>query len=272
MTSAETSRHFPSIATTYRKLRNSTACHTYQRAFRETTGSAVTLEPAGWTRNSIQSDRPLLAAPIRFGGEMVGHFVSRSLGDEADRVPAQRLLTAYADRVGGLINYVLLELEDNAPAAVALAVSLAQFRGNRDVSLSEVAERACMPTQNFAALFQQATELSFENYLIRSLLEKPRRSLFIAEASSVQAAADSIGVPKHELKALFVDYLGESPKAYRHRMQKNHRALLYWPEGPPALDSKRSASKPATGSRRRTKQAKLRTPAAQPRTVRLSSL
>lgn len=246
------SRNIPDTPTVYRKLRNSTACHTFLHAFHEIIGLNIAFEPPFWKAPATPKGfDSRLAAPVRFAGELVGYLVTEALPTNHSLIPARRLLATYAERLSGLINYVLLDIDADVPESVALAISLLDFRENSAVSLCEAAERACMPCQNFDALFRHTTGLSFEEYVARHRLEKARRQLFIAEAASVSAAAESIGASKAELTNLFQRYLGESPESFRQRMQQNHREMINWPERP--ASSRPSRRLPAKKRQRRVR-------------------
>ena len=221
--------HIPSKETIFRKLRDSTAYHTYRNAFAESTGSPISLETEGDNE---------MAAPIMFGNLVIGYLVARpnrarSGNTLVGKDSVRTLLVACADRLSGLINNVLLDLHDDTPDAVALAISLIDFRSEGGLSLTEAAERSCMPAHNFMALFQHATGLSFEDYLVRRRLEQARKALCASGIANIRKTAELIGVTKPELQSMFRSYLGESPKAYRDRMRENARILRYWPARSP---------------------------------------
>lgn len=142
------------------------------------------------------------------------------------------LLAAYADRLSGLINPILLETDADAPEAVKLAVSLVDCEAPHEVKLDEVIARTEIPGEIFESIFENSVGICFGDYLARRRLERARRALNGLKSSSLTVAAGKAGCASDfELRSLFTDYLGETPEAYQFRMLESSRILKSWPNG-----------------------------------------
>jgi AraC-like DNA-binding protein len=149
-------------------------------------------------------------------------FVGTRVLSPDDHRQAMSMLAACAERLSGLINYVLLQLDGTAPEAVRIAVAMIGSNGGCDLGLDEIAQRCGIPTGTLSSSFRDALGFDFHDYKIRRRLEGGRKALIAPQPASVAEASDLAACSTvAEFRQLFEDYLGESPESYQLRMEEN---------------------------------------------------
>lgn len=165
-------------------------------------------------RRLLAAATPFFAVP-RAVEHLLAYVGARptELGGDADHV-APLLAAALAES----------EAETRAPEAVLKAVEFMRRAYPRPITCADAAHAAGISTAHLHALFKQWLGLSPGRYLGALRLDQAKDRLAGSRAPIVEIALDVGFSEQSAFTRAFRRRFGESPAAYRHRLENRHKA------------------------------------------------
>ena len=131
-----------------------------------------------------------------------------------------RLLTIFAQHLSVLSNQLMVQGSSAELPAIARARAVIAERHASDLSLSEISQAVNMSSFYFCKTFRKATGMTFTDYLARVRIEKVKNLLLNPNTRVSEAAYEAGFQSLSQFNRVFRRIVGESPKAYRERLER----------------------------------------------------
>ncbi len=116
--------------------------------------------------------------------------------------------------------FLLLSGQKNSyPPAIGQVLDYIHNHYQKNIALSDAAERVCLSNSHLSQLFKQETGINFTRYLTDYRIEKAKE-LFKTTHLHIYQVAEQVGIPNpYYFSKVFKDSTGLSCKAYRNKIQ-----------------------------------------------------
>lgn len=230
---------------------NSKIYQDYERAFSETTGLSLILQPVVAKEAQTIAGICTNAVPVRIGDRVIGFLqtqkptpnqferTAKLTGEwdvEAERSELQeacfstrvvsqkqhnsviQLLSIFAQHLSLLSNQMVVQQENSEPPVITRAKEYIHEHQTEEISLGQVAKAVNTSTFYFCKMFKKVTGINFTDYLSRVRIEKSK-NLLLNPNLRVSEIAFEVGFQSlTHFNRVFKRILGQSPTEYRSQL------------------------------------------------------
>jgi AraC-like DNA-binding protein len=135
-----------------------------------------------------------------------------------------RLLSIFAEHLGGLVNQLTVAQAAAELPAVARARGFIAAHQAEEISLGDVARAVNMSAFYFCKTFRKVTGVTFVDYLARLRVESVKRLLLDPHKRISEAAFEAGFQSLSQFNRVFRRVAGEAPTLFREKL---HRSLAF---------------------------------------------